>query len=64
MNSPTALSLSQIYRWPLLVGLVIAAGLGAALSGNEAGRFFSCLALGVPLVVIVACLILALRKWR
>jgi hypothetical protein len=45
-----------IYRWPLVLALVIALGLAAALSGEGLGRMFSWVALACPLVVIIACL--------
>jgi len=57
MNGPRSRHAFEIYRWPLLVALVIAFGLGAALTGKQMGRLFSWFALGLPLAVILVCLV-------
>ncbi|MGB6875433.1 MAG: hypothetical protein WBD87_05310 [Candidatus Acidiferrales bacterium] len=57
MNGRRSRHAFEIYRWPLLVALVITLGLGAALTGKQTGRLFSWFALGLPLIVILACLV-------
>ncbi len=46
------LSLWQIFRWPLLLGLVSIAGLAAALMGNGAWDVISWLCLGSLIVLL------------
>ena len=64
MNGRRRLAVFEIYRWPSVLALVIAVGLGAALSGGIAARWFSWFALALPLAVIVACLVAARRRGK
>ncbi len=61
MSGRRTLHTFEIYRWPFLVAVVIALGLGAALSGVIVARWFSWLALAFPLAVIVFCVVAAAR---
>ncbi len=61
MSGRASMPLSTIYRWPVLVAVVIALGLAAALSGEGAGRIFSWFALSAPVVLFAVCMLLALR---
>ncbi|MCG6204589.1 hypothetical protein LPW26_08080 [Rhodopseudomonas sp. HC1] len=52
-----AQTLLRIWRWPLALAALIAAGLAAALLGNDAiWRSLSWAALAVPLIIIVIAL--------
>jgi hypothetical protein len=57
MSGGASLPLSAIYRWPLLVAIVVAVGLVAALSGEGAERVFSWFALAFPVAVVAVCLL-------
>lgn len=54
--------MSKVYRWPLILALVIAVGLTAALTGDGFERVISWIALALPIGVVVACVAPAL--WR
>lgn len=42
----------EIFRWPVMIGLVTAIGLASALFGDESWDILSWIALSVPLAVI------------
>jgi hypothetical protein len=62
MSTRTSMPLSTIYRWPLLVAVVIALGLAAALAGDGIARVISWIALACPIGLIAGCLVSAI--WR
>jgi hypothetical protein len=62
MSSRASLPLTAIYRWPLLLALVMAAGLAAALTGDGIGRVISWFALGFPILLMAACILAPFRR--
>ena len=62
MSTRASLSLSTIYRWPVVVACIIALGLAAALAGDGVARVISWIALGFPIGLIAACLAPAFLK--
>jgi hypothetical protein len=64
MSVRASMSLSVIYRWPVAVALVIAAGLASALAGDGIARILSWIALAFPIGLIVVCLWPAVLKRR
>jgi hypothetical protein len=62
MNNRRSQSLFGIYRWPLALSLLIAAGIGAALQGSAPAWLFAWLVLGIPLAVIIGFLASGRKK--
>ncbi|WP_092252461.1 hypothetical protein [Bradyrhizobium sp. Rc3b] len=48
-------SVWDVFRWPLLVGIVCGAGLGLALVGDDVWDALSWLALSLPVVLAIFC---------
>ncbi len=55
------LSMSQIYRWPTVIALIILAGLLFALFGDGAWDTISWVLLVIPVFVIVCKLVINAR---
>lgn len=53
----------EIYRWPMLLFVVITSGVLSALLGDHIWDSLSWLLLSVPLLVIALCLLIP-NSWR
>ena len=53
----------EIYRWPMLLFVVITGGVLSALLGDDIWDSLSWLLLSVPLLVIALCLLIP-NLWR
>jgi hypothetical protein len=56
------MTIAAVYRWPLILAVVIACGLTAALTGDGVARVISWIALGFPIGVVIKCLAPAFYK--